>query len=296
MQICEIITDETLRETKEHGTIEFPFEYYLDDIKTFGNQCIEWHWHNEFEFVWIESGMVDCLIGNERIPMQEGDGMFINSGVIHRFEATGQGLIPNILFAPEFIAAKHTAIYHRYVTPVLASDCSYILFQQTTKWHRSIFYMLESIYTTAQSHHSMRELQIQTSVCTLWGELFSNIMGSLSARKDSGNARFQSRLPFMMEFIQKHYKERITLKDIADAAAVSKSEALRCFHAGVQTTPIDYLIKYRLNRAKDLLLSTQNSISEIALTVGFDHVGHFGKTFKKAFGVTPKAFREANHC
>ena len=46
MQITEIITDETLREIREHGTPEFPFEYYLDDIDEIGQGYVEWHWHN----------------------------------------------------------------------------------------------------------------------------------------------------------------------------------------------------------------------------------------------------------
>ena len=56
MQITEIITDETLREIREHGTPEFPFEYYLDDIDEIGQGYVEWHWHNEIEWAWVESG------------------------------------------------------------------------------------------------------------------------------------------------------------------------------------------------------------------------------------------------
>ena len=48
--ITEIITDETLREIREHGTPEFPFEYYLDDIDEIGQGYVEWHWHNEIEW------------------------------------------------------------------------------------------------------------------------------------------------------------------------------------------------------------------------------------------------------
>ena len=55
MQITEIITDETLREIREHGTPEFPFEYYLDDIDEIGQGYVEWHWHNEIEWAWVES-------------------------------------------------------------------------------------------------------------------------------------------------------------------------------------------------------------------------------------------------
>ena len=86
MQITEIITDETLREIREHGTPEFPFEYYLDDIDEISQGYVEWHWHNEIEWAWVESGKVICRIGNEKIILEAGEGIFINSRVIHRFE------------------------------------------------------------------------------------------------------------------------------------------------------------------------------------------------------------------
>ena len=70
MQITEIITDETLREIREHGTPEFPFEYYLDDIDEIGQGYVEWHWHNEIEWAWVESGKVICRIGNEKIILE----------------------------------------------------------------------------------------------------------------------------------------------------------------------------------------------------------------------------------
>lgn len=76
MQITEIITDETLREIREHGTPEFPFEYYLDDIDEIGQGYVEWHWHNEIEWAWVESGKVICRIGNEKIILEAGGGDF----------------------------------------------------------------------------------------------------------------------------------------------------------------------------------------------------------------------------
>ena len=126
MQITEIITDETLREIREHGTPEFPFEYYLDDIDEIGQGYVEWHWHNEIEWAWVESGKVICRIGNEKIILEAGEGIFINSRVIHRFETPGGALMPNILHAPELLAARESAIYQKYVSPVITYGKEYV--------------------------------------------------------------------------------------------------------------------------------------------------------------------------
>ena len=130
MQITEIITDETLREIREHGTPEFPFEYYLDDIDEIGQGYVEWHWHNEIEWAWVESGKVICRIGNEKIILEAGEGIFINSRVIHRFETPGGALMPNILHAPELLAARESAIYQKYVSPVITYGKEYVILEK----------------------------------------------------------------------------------------------------------------------------------------------------------------------
>lgn len=292
MHTCEIITDDTLRETNPHGTPDFPFQYYYDDIKKIDKQYIEWHWHNEFEFVFVETGPIDCLIGQERICMGKGDGMFINGGIIHRFESVGEGQMPNILFAPAFIAGTHTFIYDKYISPVLLSGRSYIVLRQDTGWQRSILETFQKVYKTAQSHEMMREIEIHTLVCSMWSEMFFHIKDSLVPAEAGKDILLHSRLQLMLQFIHEKYPDKITLTDISDSASISKSEALRCFHTGIQTTPVNYLISYRLNRAKDLLATTKNTVTDISLSVGFDQTGYFIRTFKKAFGMTPKTFRK----
>ena len=58
----KIVTDESLRETIHHGSEEYPFQYYLEDIWLFDFHCIDWHWHPEVEFVFIEKGTAECFI------------------------------------------------------------------------------------------------------------------------------------------------------------------------------------------------------------------------------------------
>ena len=57
-----ITTDETLRETASHGSEEYPFSYYYEDIWDFDVHCIDWHWHPEVEFVYVQHGKADFLV------------------------------------------------------------------------------------------------------------------------------------------------------------------------------------------------------------------------------------------
>ena len=51
----KIITDENLMETIPHGSQDYPFRYYYEHLAQFDFNCIDWHWHTELEFVYIQS-------------------------------------------------------------------------------------------------------------------------------------------------------------------------------------------------------------------------------------------------
>lgn len=292
MQITEMITDETMREIREHGTPEFPFEYYLDDINKIDQGYIEWHWHNEIEWAWVESGTVICRIGNEKLILQEGEGVFINSRVIHRFETPDGALMPNILYAPELIAPQGSAIYQKYVDPVVTYGKEYIIL--TRERNSGILSLLDEIYKDAGMDRPRKELALQNKIGRLWNELLEEVPGIIQEESRNKNLLLQSRLREMMQFIENHYKERISLERLAVEAHISKSEALRCFKRGIGTTPVKYLIDYRLDRAKELLCKTDDTITRIAADVGIDNVSYFVRSFKKMYGMTPGVFREGN--
>ena len=106
-----IQTDETMRETVSHGSDDHPFRYYYEDIWQFDLHCVDWHWHPEVEFVCIEKGTADFYIGGGKYTLGAGTGIFINSQVIHRFEAAESVIIPNIVFSPLLLAAEDSLIY-----------------------------------------------------------------------------------------------------------------------------------------------------------------------------------------
>lgn len=293
LQITKIITDDKMRETRMHGTPDFPFQYYLDDIHKFENHYVEWHWHTEFEFVIVTSGIIDCLIGTERITLSPGDGLFINSKIIHRFESAAGGLMPNILFLPEFLSASTTAIYRENIAPVLQSDLPYCILRQDDSANTALLEKLFYICRIADTR-TPDKLNILLAVLSLWQDFYCTYTNRFGISGNPKNMLLQSRMRCMMQYIFEHYKEKITLTDIASAASISKSEALRCFHIALATTPINYLVDYRLACARELLLTTDDTVTQAALSVGIENISYFVRTFKKKYGVTPKTYQMKN--
>lgn len=295
----EMVTDDTLREVNSHGTAEFPFQYYSENFDWNRRVCIEWHWHNEIEFVYILDGFMECHIAEQTIYIQKGDALFINSGVIHRYQAPksckqSKCQFSDIIFSPELIASTSSAVYRKYVQPLVTQGQPFLVLHGTEEWEQKIFTCYHMIQQLCQSEQDLTELQIQIGISELWLYLSPLLKKTDTEQQINKHIVTQARLRMMMQFIADHYTERISLDDIASAANISKSAALRCFRAGMQISPVGYLNDYRLNRAKELLIASHSTISEVALAVGFDNVGYFDRVFKRAFGMTPKQFAKQN--
>lgn len=95
----------------------------------------------------------------------------------------------------------------------------------------------------------------------------------------------------MIEYIHNHFHEQLTVTAIAKQAFTNKNRCTALFNKYASTSPIKYLNNYRLNQAKDLLLQTSQSVSDISLAVGFNQLSHFIELFRLNYGLSPLKYR-----
>ena len=99
------------------------------------------------------------------------------------------------------------------------------------------------------------------------------------------------RIKGAVAFIDGHYSEKITLRQLAESTGLSQPVFSRLFKRITQTTPIQYITENRLNRARKLLANTNKTLADIAAETGFYDEAHFVRTFKDSRGLTPGAYR-----
>lgn len=291
-EYIKIMTDETLRETVSHGSVEFPFRYYLEDIWEFDLHCVDWHWHPELEFLFLEKGCATFLIGDGRYELKEGTGIFINSQVIHRFEAQGHAVIPNIVFSPSLLASEGSLLDMKYLRPVLISSLNCLIFFPNIPWQKELLDTLLSVFALQESEKP-DEFQTVQRLMKLWNILYRHLPIQECSPAPASSAGTYAQLQVMLQYIHANYRSRITLDDIAGTVMLSKSSILHIFGDCLHTSPICYLIDYRLKCAAKLLRTTDSSISFIAQASGFENTGYFCRKFKKLFQLTPGEYRKA---
>lgn len=99
------------------------------------------------------------------------------------------------------------------------------------------------------------------------------------------------RLRRVVDYIEAHLADDISLRDLAAQAGLSTHHFGEAFKASTGTSPHRYLVERRIRRAKELLLGAEQSIAEIAISVGFASHSHFTDNFRRLTGTTPSRFR-----
>jgi AraC-like DNA-binding protein len=92
------------------------------------------------------------------------------------------------------------------------------------------------------------------------------------------------------EFIERHLAERFTLADMADAACMSRFHFSRMFRLSFGVSPMEHVLRRRIERAKPMLLDKRLSIADVAATLGFCDQSHFTRSFRRITGYPPRQF------
>lgn len=119
------------------------------------------------------------------------------------------------------------------------------------------------------------------------------VSGVASPRSEKHGAQ-RRRIVRAALFIEAHAREPLCLDAVAREAGLSPFHCLRSFAAVMGVTPHQYLLRCRLRRAAELLADESLAITDIAFDVGFNDLSNFVRTFRRASGVSPRAFRRAS--
>lgn len=106
-----------------------------------------------------------------------------------------------------------------------------------------------------------------------------------------GGPRFQR----VVDHIEAHLSEPITIDDLAGVAGLSAHHFANAFRVSAGVAPYRFILERRIERACEMLERTDASITEIAAALGFASHGHFSTQFRKLMGTTPSKFRSAKH-
>ena len=288
---CNTTVNEHGMELVEHGTSLFPVAFYHDNLM---EEDVPWHWHDELEIFLVSEGATEVAVGTEKFIIKEGNGIFINSGILHGawMHGTGGCRYHSIVFHPRLVGGNTGSVFwQNYLDPLMGDSASCnVLLKKEESWQAEILTLLEEAWQSGVAGKPGYEFEVREKLSGIICRLV--LQRPAQGRSISGKSlRDEERMKLMLQYIQEHYEEEITMSRIAESAAVSVSECLRCFRSTVRITPNQYLRQYRIEQAAHLLAATQEKISVIANACGFEDLSFFAKSFREMQGKTPSEYR-----
>lgn len=124
-------------------------------------------------------------------------------------------------------------------------------------------------------------------LCYLLQDVVESFMDAMFSRKDKGNPYIRNALRYMAE----NYDKPLTLSRMADIVGLSTSYFSTLFHEIVGVSFREHLCRIRVEESKRLLLSSEYSLTDIAVAMGFNDQSHYCKTFKRIVGMPPGQYR-----
>lgn len=274
----------------EHTGI--PLYIRTADLAVYPGMSAPCHWHDDIEWIYVISGKMCYYINGKRILLNEKDSLMVNARQLHYgYSCQEQDCrFLCILFHPSLFGCNK-ALLQKYVTPVIENaDCEYLHFQSGQTRGLEIAAYLEQIRCIKENAANAYELQAVAVMFQLWSSLLQCGELVIEDRIYDRNSDLESQKK-MVSFIYQHYAEQLSLNEIAASGNVSRSKCCLIFKHYLHQSPVDFLNMFRLKTSCDLLRNTEQSITDIALSCGFNHLSYFSKLFSRNFGCTPREYR-----
>ena len=246
------------------------------------------HWHEDVQFIYVLEGKISVKTLYDTTAIQAGEGVFINKSVVHLVEHTGTCHYYSFVFPDYFLKFYFGSPAAAFVERIIGRDqLPVFAFTADLSWCGPVLAILRELVELEKNKTDFYVYEVLTRLSSLWLVISKNIILLPGRSNDALGLRMQA----FLNYIETHYDEDISLDCLAESAHVSKSECLRCFKVSMQTTPLKYLTEYRLQKAAELLTTTDEPIGTIAMNVGFKQSSHFGKCFKEKTGYSPRRYR-----
>lgn len=290
-----VIVDQHMRERIVHKTDAFPITFFEDELSELPDREGPLHWHPYFEIARAASGTLDYQVGREHILLHAGDSVFVNSNLLHgvrQVAGDAPDPMPIMVFSGALIAPETSAIHQKYIAPIAECGClPFVVFRRQDDRCGQVHRLLDEIFHCLRQRPACYELTVQRGLNRLFEYLFHHFDALPKFQSTRVQLRTQVRVQKMLAYIYAHYPEPVTFADIAAAASVSRSEAARCFAEYMDCSPVNALIRYRLQTAHRMLHDTSLTVQEIGLACGFHSTSYFSRQFRQLYGCTPGQIR-----
>lgn len=245
-------------------------------------RVIPMHFHSNMELIYCISGSLRVWHEGKVTTLTDQDLLFINSNVPHSTQSLTENRVLVLHFSESFFAGEQIIIQLNTSEGQLEES---IL--------SNLRALLMEIYNLQISTGTYDYILAQSRIIELKYWLVQHF-GQIAEITSATSSAKQQKIQDILDFIKEHYTENISLAETARTCGYSKAYLSRMFHEYTGQTFMEYKQILCLEKAIELLDTTNKSLTEISYETGFPNVKSFRKAFKEVMGKTPYEYKKSN--
>lgn len=266
--------------------IEFD-DLYAEFRRVQGKSVDYYHWHQCLEVLYIEEGVGIVVVDNQQFTLRPGRIFIFPQGKLHKVtveNSSSNHYKRNILHIDASVLASYFNAFNEFriiLENISATDAKAFVYDLANS--RDYIQEMLNVYE-AKYHAVSNKVEVMAVLLLNLIQLFSED----AYVRTASTGKISSKI---MRLIERDFRTRLTLKEIADSLDISQSYASRVFRKETGGTIQEYLQIRRVKYACDLLENTDLSVAKIAEQAGFNHVTYFIRCFKELLGCAPLRYR-----
>ncbi|QMV41192.1 helix-turn-helix domain-containing protein [Cohnella cholangitidis] len=283
----------SLREPMPMPDASFPIKIHPRHTQAMavGETLFSHHWHEHLEFLFFVAGKATIECSSVPISFEAGDLCVVNSNELHYGVCDSEDLSFYAMIVDVSLLHSHTvdAVETKYITPIAKNR---ILFQNRISGDEDINQCLLAIVKELENKELGYELSIKSHLYRLLTLLVRHYLATLT-ELDEYRLKLKEleRLAPVLTYIDEHYRDKLTVQQLAGLAGLSRFHFSRLFKQVTDKSLVDYINLVRINKSEAMLRGKRMNISEIALATGFNDIYYFSRMFKKLKKVSPSEWR-----
>lgn len=281
------------RESVSHMTRSEPYAIHRRDCHSTSQKAVYLHWHPEAELFLLTRGEMRVFVEDVCFRLREGEAIFVPPNLLHRAIAeTPEFAFEALVFSTDLIASPSSAArYQTYIQPVLHQNVRYVLhLTRQEGWQQTVLDdFCRILHTSAQGERDV-VLLVEGLLRVIWQSLYDLHFAKMEGK--GRRERTEKPIQRVMDYVNRHYADEITLPALAKMAYVSEGQLCRSFKQMTGSTPFAWLKKIRILKSCEWLLDSDKKISEICTLCGFNNISYYNREFLKLMKVTPSEFRK----
>ncbi|HKM01744.1 MAG TPA: AraC family transcriptional regulator [Sedimentibacter sp.] len=241
----------------------------------------------EYHFVIFHSTPPPITIDKKQYLFQKGSITCMTPGkkiIVHPFSNPSQSKYMTICINKGFFEK----VYKR-----LGLEGKPVFVKINNKYSQQLLEAIESLIFEILNYEETNQLMIESLEYRIAIQLMRD-SELIPTESSNYNDIYIEYVQCAIKYIETHYSSNIKIKDICNTIYVSESYFQRIFLKYTKMTPYQFIMDCRCKKAKEMLITLDIPIEEIARRCGFVNISHFSATFKKREGTTPLSYRKDN--